>query len=170
MQFAQISAEEGSISDHEAEMVTNVLKLNDLTAREVMTPRTVVFHLPATMTLGEVRDHVDEWHYSRIPIFDPESTPGHVLLHRFIAERTHLFAVVDEVDKEADLRAAKRTRGRYDVPRGRRRGLIRRSGSFRLRLRPNGVLGDGVRRVCGHPRNGYPEVASCREVHMIPWP
>lgn len=72
VQFAQISADEGSISADEAAMVRNVLSLNDLTAREVMTPRTVVFRLPATMTLREVAEHVDEWHHSRIPIYDPD--------------------------------------------------------------------------------------------------
>lgn len=135
MQLAQISADEGSISPHEAVMVRNVLALNDMTAREVMTPRTVVFRLPNDMNLGGVHEHVDEWTHSRIPIFDPvetdrwtglvrstdvlvavaegqlditlqelalplhfvpESTPGNLLLARFIAERTHLFAVVDE--------------------------------------------------------------------------
>ncbi len=175
MQLARISADEGSISAQEAEMVRNVLMLNDITAGEVMTPRTVVFRLPSSMTLGEAREHVDEWHHSRMPIFDPkdpdrweglvratdvlvelahgrydlplrelarplhivpESTRGHLLLQRFIQERTHLFAVVDEfggmagvvsledvlesligleivdeVDKVADLRAAARQRG-----------------------------------------------------------
>lgn len=135
MQLAQISADEGSISAHEAVMVRNVLALNDMTAREVMTPRTVVFRLPNDMTLRGVQEHVDEWTHTRIPIFDPvdtdrwtglvrstdvlvamaegqmdrtlqelalplhfvpESTPGHLLLNRFIVERTHLFAVVDE--------------------------------------------------------------------------
>ncbi|MDH3270130.1 MAG: hemolysin family protein [Gemmatimonadota bacterium] len=135
MQLAQISADEGSISADEAAMVRNVLALDDLSAHEVMTPRTVVFRLPETMTLSQVGAHVDEWHHSRIPIYDPEdgdrwtglvraadvlaglaagdletplsklarplyfvpeTTPGHKLLHRFIEERTHLFAVVDE--------------------------------------------------------------------------
>ena len=175
-QLAQISADEGSISLDEAVMVRNVLALDDLTAHDVMTPRTVVFRLPSTMTLGEVKEHVDEWHHSRIPIYDPEdadrwtglvraadvlagmaggqldvpleelsrplhfvpeTTHGRMLLHRFIEEKTHLFAVVDEfggmagvvtledvfesligreivdeVDKVADLRQMALRRGR----------------------------------------------------------
>lgn len=175
-QLAQISADEGSISPDEAKMVRNVLALDDVTAHDVMTPRTVVFRLPSTMTLAEVGEHVDAWHHSRMPIFDPqdtdrwtglvraadvlaemakghldkrleelsrplhfvpESTHGHQLLHRFIEEKTHLFAVVDEfggmagvvtledvfesligreivdeVDQVADLREVARRRGR----------------------------------------------------------
>ena len=176
VQFAEISAEEGSISAHEAMLVRNALMLDAVTAAEVMTPRTVVFRLPEDMSLAAVRDHIDEWRHSRIPVFDPQDpdrwtglvratdvlvalahgeldvplrdlarplpfapqgTRGHVLLHRFVAERTHLFAVVDEfggmagvvtledviesligreivdeVDAVADLREAARRRGR----------------------------------------------------------
>ena len=120
---------------HEAEMVRNVLALNDLVAKDVMTPRTVVFRLPQDLTLAEANEQVEVWTHSRIPLFDPEqpdrwnqlvratdilsgladgrkdedlksigltlplvseTTPGHVLLARFIAERTHLFGVLDE--------------------------------------------------------------------------
>jgi CBS domain containing-hemolysin-like protein len=175
MQLAQISAEEGSISGHEAEMVRNVLALNDLLARDVMTPRTVVLRLPSTLTLAEANEQVEVWTHSRIPLFDPDdpdrwtglvraadilsgladgrrneplsaiarplplvadTTPGHLLLNRFIAERTHLFGVldefggmagvvsledvvesligqeiVDEVDQAADMREVARRRG-----------------------------------------------------------
>lgn len=72
MQLAQISADEGSISADEAAMVRNVLALDTLEARAVMTPRTVVFRLPSSMTVGEVGRHVDEWTHSRIPIHDPD--------------------------------------------------------------------------------------------------
>lgn len=182
MQFAQISADEGSISIEEAVMVRNVLALNDLRARDVMTPRTMVFRLESTMTLAEVHGRSEGWTHTRIPIFNPEEpdswtglvrvtdilakvaagaddltlealalplhvvpaeTRGHVLLNRFIEERSHLFAVVDEfggmagvvsledvvesligreivdeVDKVADLRAAARLKARHS-------GLVR---------------------------------------------
>lgn len=72
MQLAQISADEGSISSDEAAMVRNVLALNDLKARDIMTPRTVVFRLSSALTLREVNQHVDQWHHSRIPIVDPD--------------------------------------------------------------------------------------------------
>lgn len=72
VQLARISADEGSISEEEAELVRNALRLNDLTAGEVMTPRPVVFRLPSTMTLAQVGEHVDQWVHSRIPIYDPD--------------------------------------------------------------------------------------------------
>lgn len=78
-QLAMISAEEGSIMRYEAELVRNVLRLDKVTTREIMTPRPVVFKLPSDMALREVNDTVKEWTYSRIPVYkadDPETWEG----------------------------------------------------------------------------------------------
>lgn len=80
--MAVLSAEEGSILPHEAEMVQNVLGLDRLATREIMTPRPVVLKLPDDLTLREVAERVDEWTYSRIPLYDsddPETWVGFVL-------------------------------------------------------------------------------------------
>ena len=68
VQLTRLSAEEGSILAIEATLVSNVFRLNDVTAGDIMTPRPVVFRLADNMTLADVADSVDEWHYSRIPI------------------------------------------------------------------------------------------------------
>jgi CBS domain containing-hemolysin-like protein len=77
--LAMISAEEGSIMPYEAELVRNVLRLDKVTTRDIMTPRPVVFKLPSDITLREVADNVKEWTYSRIPVYkadDPETWEG----------------------------------------------------------------------------------------------
>jgi len=74
VQLARISADEGSISAQEAALVTNALALNEVTARDVMTPRTVVYRLPETLTLREIAGRVEGWQFSRIPIHDPEDS------------------------------------------------------------------------------------------------
>ena len=79
--FAMLSAEEGSIMPHEAEMVTNVLRLDEVKTREIMTPRPVVFKLASDMTLREVSQKVKTWNHSRVPVYnadDPESWTGFV--------------------------------------------------------------------------------------------
>lgn len=81
-QLALISAEEGSILPFEAELVKNVLRLNDIRARDIMTPRTVVTKLPASMTLRQVAAATTRWPHSRIPVFednDPDNWVGVVL-------------------------------------------------------------------------------------------
>ena len=80
--MARMSAEEGSILPIEAELVQNVLKLNDLFAKEIMTPRAVVSELKANMTLGEVEAQERVWAHSRLPVYaegDSERWAGIVL-------------------------------------------------------------------------------------------
>ena len=87
-QLAMLSAEEGSILPQEAELVRNVLRLNDVTAKEIMTPRTVVFKLDASRTVAEVADEVERLPHSRIPIHapgDPEGWIGQVMKEDVLA-------------------------------------------------------------------------------------
>ena len=80
-ELAQMSAEEGSILELEAAIVANVLRLDDVTAREIMTPRRVVFKLSDTTRVEELREVVRDWQFSRIPVHapdDPERWTGSV--------------------------------------------------------------------------------------------
>jgi CBS domain containing-hemolysin-like protein len=80
--FAAISAEEGSILPSEAELIKNVLQLNDVAAKDIMTPRTVVTRTASRTTVGELRDVAPAWQHTRVPVFDsddPEKWIGFVL-------------------------------------------------------------------------------------------
>jgi len=66
--FAALSAEEGSILPVEAELIRNVLKLNQVMARDIMTPRRGVIGLPATLQVGDVAKQASRWPIARIPI------------------------------------------------------------------------------------------------------
>ncbi len=81
-QMAQISAEEGSIMQQEADMVHNVLRLNEIRAHQIMTPRPVVFKVSSATTLREISDEAPNWTFSRIPVYDdndPDTWIGFVL-------------------------------------------------------------------------------------------
>jgi CBS domain containing-hemolysin-like protein len=87
-QLAMISAEEGSIMPYEADLVRNVLHLDNVTTRDIMTPRPVVMKLPSDMTLREVSEKVEEFTYSRIPVYDcddPETWKGVVFSRDILA-------------------------------------------------------------------------------------
>lgn len=71
--MARMSAEEGSILPIEAELVHNVLKLNDLYAGQIMTPRAVVSDLRSNMTLGEVESRERVWAHARLPVVSEEN-------------------------------------------------------------------------------------------------
>jgi len=60
----------GSFKPHEARIIENVLALETKVARDVMTPRSVVFSLQADQTVSDVTSEPDLSRYSRIPVFD----------------------------------------------------------------------------------------------------
>jgi len=86
--FAMMSAEEGSIMQHEADMVANVLRLDRVKTRDLMTPRPVVFKLASDTTLGSLSQKVTEWNHSRVPVYeaaDPDTWKGFVFARDVLA-------------------------------------------------------------------------------------
>ena len=77
----------GSIKPYEEQSIRNILLLDSKVVEEIMTPRTVVFSLPASMTVAEARDQQPTWPHSRIPVYDrdPEDIVG-VVYRRQVLE------------------------------------------------------------------------------------
>jgi putative hemolysin len=69
----------GQLSSAQEEMLLNALELDDITARQVMVPRTKIFSLPADLTLDEALSRVVEEQHSRVPVYDPERGPEHIV-------------------------------------------------------------------------------------------
>lgn len=65
---ARMGAEEGSLYPEEARWVEHALRLNEKTAHELMTPRTVVYTLPQELPLTEVTSKSAHWAHSRLPV------------------------------------------------------------------------------------------------------
>ena len=70
--LADLSAEEGSILPEEALLVKNVLKLDEIKARDIMTPRTVVFRRPENLKVKDMSSDAWTLPHSRIPVHDPD--------------------------------------------------------------------------------------------------
>ena len=66
---AGLSRKAGQINEYEEGWIRNVLALDQKHAHEIMTPRTVVFSLPASMRLEEVYADKRFWQFSRIPVY-----------------------------------------------------------------------------------------------------
>jgi len=60
---------EGSIEKDERDMIQRVFTLNDLSAKEIMTPRTMVIALLAEKTVGEIEEEIYNLPNSRLPVF-----------------------------------------------------------------------------------------------------
>ena len=62
--------EDGTIEEQEKEMINNVFEFNDKVASEVMKHRTEVFGMEINSDVGEMLDKLDEYKYSRVPIYE----------------------------------------------------------------------------------------------------
>jgi CBS domain containing-hemolysin-like protein len=72
--LADLSAEEGSILPTEATLVKNVLKLDDVRTRDIMTPRTVVFRKPDDLTVRDMSPDAWTLPHARIPIHEAKDS------------------------------------------------------------------------------------------------
>jgi len=79
--LAQIGVKEGVLDEHESKMLANLFRFAELTAADIMTPRTVVFALPAGSLVRDVLADVSASAFSRIPVFteDIDQIAGFVL-------------------------------------------------------------------------------------------
>ena len=69
----------GQLSSAQVEMLLNALELNNITARQVMVPRTRIFSLPSDLTMDEALSRVVDEQHSRIPVYDPQRGPEHII-------------------------------------------------------------------------------------------
>jgi putative hemolysin len=69
----------GQLSPAQEEMLLNALELDNITARQVMVPRTRIFSLPSDLNLDEALARVADDQHSRVPIYDPQRGPEHIV-------------------------------------------------------------------------------------------
>ncbi|MCR4680787.1 MAG: CNNM domain-containing protein [Bacteroidales bacterium] len=79
--IANVGEEEGVIEEDENKIIQNIMKLDNVKAEEVMTPRVVAASAPESMTLREYYDDDQYDHFSRIPVYaeSPEYITGYIL-------------------------------------------------------------------------------------------
>jgi CBS domain containing-hemolysin-like protein len=73
----QIGEEEGTLYDGEAEMIQEIIKLGDKTAKDCMTPRVDTFMLPDDLTNEEAIARLKEKRHRRVPVY--ADTPDQIL-------------------------------------------------------------------------------------------
>ena len=69
----------GLIPLFQEEIIAHALELGEVTVREVMVPRPNIFSFPADLTLDEALARVVEEQHSRIPVYDPQRGPEHIV-------------------------------------------------------------------------------------------
>ena len=69
----------GQLSPAQEEMLLNALELDNITARQVMVPRTRIFSLPSDLTMDEALSRIVDEQHSRVPVYDPQRGPEHII-------------------------------------------------------------------------------------------
>ena len=75
--LVEIGEEEGTLQEAEAEMIQEIIKLGDKTAKDCMTPRVDTFTLPDDLTNEEAIARLKEKRHRRVPVY--VDTPDQVL-------------------------------------------------------------------------------------------
>src|SRR3989339_347169 len=69
MAVVAMGEKEGTILSKESDLIENLLKLKNIKAKDIMTPRSVVFSMSASTTIEEAIEDDRMYIHSRIPIF-----------------------------------------------------------------------------------------------------
>ncbi|HSS98883.1 MAG TPA: hemolysin family protein [Terriglobales bacterium] len=69
----------GQIPPLQEEMIHHALELDDVTVRAVMVARPDIFSLPSNLTLDDALARVVEEQHSRIPVYDNQRGPEHII-------------------------------------------------------------------------------------------
>lgn len=96
--MAQLSLRTGGIEHYQEMVIGNILTLEKKNAKDVMTPRTVIFSLSKDLKLEKACKETIQWEHSRVPVYDkdPEDIVGIVLTQE-------LFMALAEGKKELTL-------------------------------------------------------------------
>jgi len=75
--LTHVGEESGALQKKESSIIRNLLRLKDLTVRDIMTPRAVMMTVSETMTCGEYYKEFMETPFSRVPVY--EDKPDHIV-------------------------------------------------------------------------------------------
>jgi putative hemolysin len=69
----------GQIPEFQEEMIHNAIELDNISVRAVMVARPDIFSLPSDLMLDDALVRVVEGQHSRIPVYDPQRGPEHIV-------------------------------------------------------------------------------------------
>src|SRR3954452_5207743 len=69
----------GQIPEFQEEMIHSAIELDSITVREVMVARPDILSLPSDLQLDEALVRVIERQHSRVPVYDPQRGPEHIV-------------------------------------------------------------------------------------------
>ena len=91
--FSEISKEEGVIEEKDSQFIKNIVKLRNVTLKEIMTPYSVMVTANEDITIDKFYRQNSELNFSRIPILNQNKIESYVLkdtiLESIISDKGH---------------------------------------------------------------------------------
>lgn len=89
--MTDIAHEEGVFQESESKVIKNLLKFDEIMAKDVMTPRTVMKTASENMSIKDFFEENPKLHFSRIPIYkeSADTITGYVLKDNVLEEIIH---------------------------------------------------------------------------------
>jgi CBS domain containing-hemolysin-like protein len=86
--LVELSAEEGALQESESELIHEIIKLGDKTAKDCMTPRVDAFAVPDDLTNEELVPRLRQRRYRRVPVYGetPDDIVGVLDVEAFLLE------------------------------------------------------------------------------------
>ncbi|MBI2683662.1 MAG: HlyC/CorC family transporter [Acidobacteriales bacterium] len=94
------SSKVGLLPELQEDMIHRALELENITVREIMVPRPEIFSLPSSMTVEDAMRRVVEEQHSRVPVYDAQKGPEHIvglLYSKDLSRLMHLKLISPEV-------------------------------------------------------------------------
>lgn len=104
--LVETSYDEGVINETEKDMYHNMFQFSDLTAHEVMTPRTDMICVPKEMPLDELNKLASENQYTRYPVYDGDIDHITGLVHvkdLFMLSLNNEICPIEKIQREIQL-------------------------------------------------------------------
>ncbi|MEM7199554.1 MAG: hemolysin family protein [Planctomycetota bacterium] len=98
--LTRLASRSGALRPHELRWVENALRLDDVTAQHIMTPRTVVESLAAELTVRDLQAEKLQWVHTRLPLVEngnPDAIVG-------IVHGKDVFRAILAGDRERPIR------------------------------------------------------------------
>jgi CBS domain containing-hemolysin-like protein len=92
LSIAAIGTEEGVLDSFEGSVISNVIELDKVLVRDVLTPRVVVFRLSQDAVISTLKQDVPQWSYTRVPVYegtDSDNLKGYVIQRDIYRELLH---------------------------------------------------------------------------------
>ena len=67
--LAELGEEKGSLEEEESDMIRSIIKFDDKTVREIMTPRVDILSLPSDASIDDAMDLIAKKQFSKIPLY-----------------------------------------------------------------------------------------------------